>query len=266
MCDAEVLGSRVFSAYTCTYFLPVVLGHSLHVEHQNLFTDYSTKIIRHTLSCSFCFFATFPTVYLVHWFAQLIFFNIPFPSCWWVCYINTSAVSRPQLICTTGDIWHPKEDRKQTLWISSSGTVSCTETQIIFLCMYKHKHFKNFAPGQTVSSQQVSPCLLSFPNMFKTSLASPSFQMKTANLLGVAGTDVPIREIEKLVPPYKVFIHFCFPVILPWCFPYNNWHMSTLWFFCYLNLSPAWGQRLLLHGQFKWICSVSSGPEASGES
>lgn len=151
-------------------------------------------------------------------------------------YINTSPVSRPQLNYTTGDIWHPKEHRKQTLWISSSGTVSCTETQIIFLCMYVHKHFKNFASGQSVSSQQVSPCLPFYPNMFKTSLASPSLQMKTANLLGVAGTDVPIREIEKLVPPYKVdtyfglhivnsfliFSHFCCNVILPWYVPYNN--------------------------------------------
>ena len=28
--------------------------------------------------------------------------------------------------------------------------------------------------------------------------------MKTANLLGIVGTDVPIEEIQKLVPPYKV--------------------------------------------------------------
>ena len=29
-------------------------------------------------------------------------------------------------------------------------------------------------------------------------------QTKTANLLGIVGTDVPIEEIQKLVPPYKV--------------------------------------------------------------
>lgn len=29
-------------------------------------------------------------------------------------------------------------------------------------------------------------------------------QMKTANLLGIVGTDVPIEEIQKLVSPYKV--------------------------------------------------------------
>jgi len=29
-------------------------------------------------------------------------------------------------------------------------------------------------------------------------------KVKTANLLGIVGTDVPIEEIQKLVPPYKV--------------------------------------------------------------
>lgn len=29
-------------------------------------------------------------------------------------------------------------------------------------------------------------------------------QMKTANLLGIVGTDVPIEEIQKLVSPHKV--------------------------------------------------------------
>lgn len=29
-------------------------------------------------------------------------------------------------------------------------------------------------------------------------------QVKTANLLGIVGTDVPVEEIQKLVPPYKV--------------------------------------------------------------
>ncbi|KAG7168723.1 Voltage-dependent calcium channel subunit alpha-2/delta-3-like [Homarus americanus] len=45
-----------------------------------------------------------------------------------------------------------------------------------------------------------------------TSVSVPVFDRKktsvrTANLLGVAGTDVPIREIEKLVPPYKLGVN-----------------------------------------------------------
>ena len=30
------------------------------------------------------------------------------------------------------------------------------------------------------------------------------FQIKTANLLGIVGTDVPLEEVQKLVPSYKV--------------------------------------------------------------
>lgn len=30
------------------------------------------------------------------------------------------------------------------------------------------------------------------------------FQQREANLLGVVGTDVPVDQIKKLVPPYKV--------------------------------------------------------------
>lgn len=35
-------------------------------------------------------------------------------------------------------------------------------------------------------------------------------KVKTANLLGIVGTDVPVEEIQKLVPPYKVRINAFF--------------------------------------------------------
>merc|ERR1712106_221258 len=45
-----------------------------------------------------------------------------------------------------------------------------------------------------------------------TSVSVPVFDRKktsvrTANLLGVAGTDVPIKEIQKLVPPYQLGVN-----------------------------------------------------------
>jgi hypothetical protein len=34
------------------------------------------------------------------------------------------------------------------------------------------------------------------------------FQVRTAQLLGVVGTDVPIKEIQKMVPAHKVYLKF----------------------------------------------------------
>ena len=44
-------------------------------------------------------------------------------------------------------------------------------------------------------------------------------QVRIAELLGVAGTDVPIAQIEKLIPPYKVNVDLG-PNLMNWnCLP-----------------------------------------------
>ncbi|XP_076670724.1 voltage-dependent calcium channel subunit stolid isoform X2 [Andrena cerasifolii] len=47
---------------------------------------------------------------------------------------------------------------------------------------------------------------------FMTSVTAPildrrNYTVKTANLLGIVGTDVPVEEIQKLVPPYKLGVN-----------------------------------------------------------
>ena len=65
---------------------------------------------------------------------------------------------------------------------------------------------------------------------------------RIAELLGVAGTDVPVAEIEKLVPSYKV----------PFSPPA-------------LYLSPAWCEWVQLCGEQQWLRPLPPGPEAYGE-
>jgi len=124
------------------------------------------------------------------------------------------------------------------------------------------------------------------------------FQTRIANLLGVAGTDVPISEIKKLLEPFKVSVpqeYFGYHVnvsgffggslrsncngeiselanlelnftcvrqtaiILPWR---SKWVLVISCHFIiiiFLNFS-AWSRRLCFHRYQQWLYSLSSRP------
>ena len=60
----------------------------------------------------------------------------------------------------------------------------------------------------------------------------------------MAGTDVPIAEIEKLIPPYKVTLTLLFRLHPP----------------------PAWCKRVQLCGEQQWLHPLPPGPAPHGES
>lgn len=65
--------------------------------------------------------------------------------------------------------------------------------------------------------------------------------MAIANLLGVAGTDVPIRDIKKLMMPFTVNSKH---------FTIFDSNVSTFFqFVCHLNLWIAWCQWICVHSQ-----------------
>lgn len=77
--------------------------------------------------------------------------------------------------------------------------------------------------------------------------------VRVANLLGVVGTDVPIEDIKKMVPQYKVSGYS------------GRWLRSRTLADCFALFVAARRERLLVHCGQQWTRSVPSGLACPGE-
>jgi hypothetical protein len=93
-------------------------------------------------------------------------------------------------------------------------------------------------------------------NQFRNwNLGVVRYQVRTANLLGVAGTDIPVTELKKRTPAYKVCSHMRnnpFHFLMVSC-----WMLKTSW-------KSVGRQRLLVHSQQQRIRTSPSRSQTVG--
>ncbi|KAK6642402.1 hypothetical protein RUM43_003904 [Polyplax serrata] len=80
------------------------------------------------------------------------------------------------------------------------------------MVLYQHDHPVQWTPVYAGLKFYNSKAVLSEDDHLMTSVSTPIFDRrnyseKTAKLLGVVGTDVPISQIKKLIPPYKLGVN-----------------------------------------------------------
>lgn len=92
---------------------------------------------------------------------------------------------------TVNDVGHSAYFRSTKLY----GNQRIRNTIICILRIFLHFHIRSIIKYTYVQSIH-----LTIINIIVIAIS----QVKTANLLGIVGTDVPVEEIQKLVPPYKV--------------------------------------------------------------
>ncbi|XP_072758498.1 voltage-dependent calcium channel subunit stolid isoform X2 [Anoplolepis gracilipes] len=78
------------------------------------------------------------------------------------------------------------------------------------MVLYQHDHPLHWSPGYIGGKSSMYG--KENRGQLMTSVTAPildrrNYTVKTANLLGIVGTDVPVEEIQKLVPPYKLGVN-----------------------------------------------------------